>query len=199
MQRPGTTTTRRRAAAQALGLALLASALATCATGYKYHDKGMDFAAVKTVAVLPLANLSRDNLAGERVRDVFSNMLLATGSIYVLPPGEIARGMQRSPVAIPSAPSKDEVIALGKALAVEGVITGVLKEYGEIRSGNSAGNVISVSLEMFETTTGKVVWSASTTKGGIGFWDRLLGGGGEPMDKVTESAVHELLGKLFNQ
>jgi hypothetical protein len=199
MHRPGTTTTRR-AGAQALGLALLASALASCASdSNKFHDKAMDFAAVKTVAVLPLANLSRDNLAGERVRDVFSNMLLATGSVYVLPPGEVARGMQRSPVAIPSAPSKEEVIGLGKTLAADAVITGVLKEYGEIRSGNSSANVISVSLEMFETTTGKVVWFGSSTRGGIGFWDRLLGGGGEPMDRITESAANELLSKLFKQ
>ena len=177
--------------------ALLPLLLSGCASGHKYHDQKMDFASIKTVAVLPLVNLTRDTLAGERVRDVFSNLLLATGSIYVLPQGEVARGVQRAAVPSASMPSKDEVIALGKALQVEAVVTGTLKEYGEIRSGNTAANVISVSLALIETTGGTVVWSASTTKGGIGFWDRLFGGGGDPLNKVTEDACRELLEKLF--
>jgi len=88
-------------------------------------------------------------------------------------------------------------VALGKLLSADALIVGTVKEYGEVRSGNSAANAISMSLEMFETQTGKVVWAASTTKGGIGFWDRMLGGGGEPMNKVTEDAVRDLLNKLF--
>jgi len=178
---------------------LLASALLllSCATGKSYHDRKMDFASVRTVAVLPLINLSRDNQASERVRDVFSTLLLSTGSIYVLPQGEVARGLSRAAVASPAAPSKEEVIALGKALAAEAIITGTLKEYGETRSGSSSANVVSLSLSMTETTTGTVVWSGTSTKGGIGFSERLLGGGGAPMNAVTEEACRDLLDQLF--
>ncbi len=171
--------------------------LAACASGPRYQDKKMDFAAIKTVAVLPLNNLSRDNLAGERVRDVFSNMLLATGAVYVLPAGEVARAIAKANVVAPATPSQEEVVALGKVLGADAIVTGTLKEYGEVRSGNSAANAISLSVEMEETQTGKVIWSASSTQGGIGLMDRLFGGGGEPMNKVTEDAVHDLLSKLF--
>jgi hypothetical protein len=41
------------------------------------------------------------------------------------------------------------------------------------------------------------VWAASSTQGGIGFGDRMLGGGGRPLNDVTEAAVNELLDKLF--
>ena len=178
--------------------ALLAAVLlAGCASGPRYQDKKMDFGAIKTVAVLPLQNLSRDNLAGERVRDVFSTMLLATNAVYVLPTGEVNRAIVRGNVQAPATPSTEEVIALGKLLAADAVIGGTVKEYGEVRSGSSAANAISMSLQMYETQTGKVVWAASTTQGGIGFGDRLLGGGGEPMNKVTEDAVRDLLNKLF--
>ncbi len=176
---------------------LAALLLAGCASGPRYQDKKMDFGAIKTVAVLPLQNLSRDNLAGERVRDVFSTMLLSTGAVYVLPIGEVNRALVRGNVQQPATPSQEEVVALGKLLSADALIVGTVKEYGEVRSGNSAANAISMSLEMFETQTGKVVWAASTTKGGIGFWDRMLGGGGEPMNKVTEDAVRDLLNKLF--
>jgi len=169
---------------------------AACATP-RYQDKKMDFGAIRTVAVLPLTNFSRDNQGGERFRDVFSGMLLASGAVYVLPAGEVARGIVRSNPSAPATPSTEEVIALGKLLSADALIGGTVKEYGEVRSGNSAANAISVSLQMYETQTGRVVWAASSTRGGISFSDRLLGGGGEPMNKVTEEAVRDLLGKLF--
>ena len=177
---------------------LLLLLLAACASGRRYQDKSMDFAAVRTVAVLPFQNLTNANTAHERVRDVFSNMLLSTGAVYVLPAGEVGKGINRAGVAVASTPSKEEFIALGKMLAADAVITGVLKEYGEVRSGNSSANSISLSVQMVEAGTGKIVWSASTTKGGIGFFDRLLGGGGDPMNKVTEDAVRDLLNQLFH-
>jgi hypothetical protein len=57
--------------------------------------------------------------------------------------------------------------------------------------------VISLSLTLYETATGKAVWSASTTKGGVSFKDRLLGGGGDPLNEVTEEAVNELVDKML--
>ena len=172
--------------------------LAGCASGRGYHDSKMDFSSIHTVALLPLINLSRDTLAADRVRDVFSNLLLATGSMYVLPQGEVARGIGRAGVPNPTAPSKDEIIALGKALGAEALIGGTLKEYGEVRSGSSSSNVIALSLVLYETTAGTAVWSATSTKGGIGWMDRLFGGGGDPLNSVTEDACRELLKKLFN-
>ena len=171
--------------------------LAGCASQQRYQDKSMDFAAVRTVAVLPFSNLTQTQTASERVRDVFSTMLLSTGALYVLPAGETQRALVRSAVAVQTAPSRDEAIAIGKALSADAIVTGVVKEYGEIRSGSTSANAVSVSVQMIETQTGKVVWAASSTQGGVGFVDRLLGGGGDPMNKVTEDAVHDLLNKLF--
>ena len=173
--------------------------LAGCASGHKYHDKAMDFGAVKTVAILPFNNLTPSQQAGERVRDVFGGLLLASGAVYVLPFGDVARAVQKGGVVQAAMPTKDEAIALGKALAADAVITGTVKEYGEVRSGPASANSLSVSLSMFETSSGKVVWSAATTKGGVGFTERLFGGGGQSMNVVTEEAARELLGKLFNQ
>ncbi len=86
---------------------------------------------------------------------------------------------------------------LAQALKAEALITGVVKEYGEVRSGTASANVCSVSVQMMEGTTGKVVWMGETTKGGVGFGDRLLGGGGSPLNDVTEAAVDDLVNKLL--
>ena len=187
----------RRALMVAASL-LLASFLAGCATsGDRYHAKGMDFASVKKVAVLPFANLTREQYAMDRVRDVFVTKLLATEEIYVIPLGEVFRGLSRAGMADPTRPSPEEVKRFAGIVGVGAVFTGVLREYGEVRSGSSAANTISLSLQMMEVQTGDVVWSASSTKGGITFKDRLFGGGGEPLDVVTQKAVEDLLDNLF--
>jgi len=181
-------------------LVFLTLALFTaCATpsGDIYIDQNMDFGAIKTVGVMPFANLTRDTIVSERVRDVFINSLLSTGAVYVLPTGEIARGVARAEIQNPTAPSGEDVIKLGGIIKVQTIITGVVREYGEVRSGTTSANMISLSLQMIETETGKVVWTASSTKGGIRILDRLFGGGGQPMNVITEKAVYDLINKLF--
>lgn len=171
--------------------------LSACAGSVKYRDPNMDFGSVQKVAVLPFANLTRDDKAADRVRDVYMNMLMATGGLYLLPPGEVARGISRAQLTDRTAPSEEEIKRLGGVLGVDSVITGVIKEYGEVRSGSVSSNLVSMSLQMFEVKTAKVVWSASSTKGGVSTMDRLFGGGGKPMNVVTEEAAIDLINKLY--
>jgi len=171
--------------------------LACSSAGTRYQDATMDFGSIKAVAILPFANLTQNSAAGERVRDVFGNMLLATGAVYVLPQGEVARAIVRLNLATPTTPSVEEVTKLGSLLKVDAVISGVVKEYGEVRSGSSSANVVSASVTLYETATGKIVWSASSTRGGVGFWDRMFGGGGAPVNNVTEQVGDDLINKLF--
>jgi len=172
--------------------------LIACATTVDtYIDPNMDFGAIKTVAVMPFTGLTRDQVIAERVRDVFINKLLSTGAVYVLPTGEVARGVARAEIQNPTAPSGEEVIKLAGIVKVQAIITGTVREYGEVRSGTTSANIISLSLQMIETQTGKIVWTASSTQGGISIWDRLFGGGGQPMNRITEKAVDDLINRLF--
>jgi len=182
----------------ALPLLLVLASLAACGTHADiFRDDKMDFGAIQTVAVMPFVNLSRESTAAERVRDVFINRLLATGALYVLPVGEVARGVVRAEITTPAAPSPEEIVKLGTILKAQAVITGTVREYGEVRAGTAVANVTSMSAQMVETETGRVVWSASATKGGITTVDRLFGGGGQPMDDITKKAVDDLIAKLF--
>jgi hypothetical protein len=176
---------------------VLSTSCAPTVTGSVYRDPNMDFGAIQAVAVLPFQNLSRDNLAADRVRDVFINGLLSTGALYVLPVGEVARGAARAEMPTPATPSPEEVVKLTANLKVQAVIAGVVKEYGEVRSGSSSSTIISISVQMLEGQTGKTVWTATSTKGGIDTWDRLFGGGGRPMNDVTRDAVNDVISKLF--
>ena len=174
--------------------------LSSCATSSRlevYRDQNFDFGAVRIVAVLPFENLTKETQATNRVRDVFMNMLLSTGAIYVLPAGEVARGLTRAGLEKATTLSAEDAVRLGGIVKANAVITGVVREYGEVRSGSTSSNVISLSLQMVETQTGRVVWNGSSTRGGVTASDRLFGGGGRPMDDVTREAVIEVLNKLF--
>lgn len=162
-----------------------------------FMDPNMDFGAIRTVALLPLNNLTKDQQASDRVRDVLANAILAGGDIYVVPVGEVSRGLINAGIMNPVAPSTDEVLKIGKQIKVDGVITGTLKEYGEVRSGTAVSEVISLSLQLQETQTGRVVWYASSTRGGISVVDRMFGGGGAPLNDITEKAVNDLVKKLY--
>jgi len=181
-------------------LAILIAAIGCATPGggrTTFHDPNMDFSLVRSVAVLPFANLTTTAKAEDRVRDVFMTMLQATGALYVLPPGEVARGISRTSLPNPVAPTAEEVVRLAKNLDVDVVITGSVLEYGEVRSASATANVVSVSAQMLEGQTGRVVWSTSATRGGIGAGKRIFGGGGEPMNGVTAKAVEDLLDRLF--
>jgi hypothetical protein len=162
-----------------------------------FFNELVDFASIQTIAVMPFQNLTSDQGAAERVRDVFMGMLLATEAVYVLPPGEVYRGITRTGMLNPAAPSIDEIKGLAGILDVDVVITGVLREYAIVRSGPTSANLISLSLQMIETETGTIIWSAASTKGGVTVMDRMFGGGGEPMNHITLESVDDLLNKLF--
>jgi len=162
-----------------------------------YHDANMDFGLIRTVAVLPFENLSDDTAADAAVRDVFMTMLQATGAVYVLPPGEVGRGISRLSLSSPSAPTVEEAVRFADIVGADVLITGTVREFGELRSTGNAANAVSVSVMMLDGRTGTVVWRASTSAGGIKAVQRVFGGGGQPMDKVLRKAVSDLLDKLF--
>ncbi|BDG09222.1 GNA1162 family protein [Anaeromyxobacter paludicola] len=177
---------------------LLLALLAGCAKHRPYHDPNMDFSGVKTVAVMPFWNLTQNQQSADRVREVFSNALLSTRAVYVMPNGEVARAISRVGLTSSSSPTAEEMAKLCPMLKADAVITGVVKEYGEVRATSAVSNVVSVGVQMQECATGKVVWAATSTKGGVTWAARLLGtGGGEPLNDVTEDAVDDLLRKLF--
>jgi len=177
---------------------VMLAAIVSCAADDVYFEPNMDFGSLRSVAVLPFQNLTSVDEAAERVRDTFMGMLLATGAVYVLPPGEVARGISKIGRIPLEGPSTEQVKQLSNVLQIDSVITGVVREYGTVRSGATSANVVSISLQMIEVKSGMVVWSASSTRGGVTLWDRLIGGGGEPMDTVTVRAVNDLLDKLFD-
>jgi len=162
-----------------------------------FHDANMDFGLIQSVAVMPFENLSNAQHAGETSRDVFMTLLQAKVDLYVIPPGEILRAISRVQPDSARLPTSEEVVKLAQNLEADVIITGTVLEYGQVRSGSASSNVCSLSIKMLEGQTGRVVWSASSTRGGVSAGDRLVGSGGKPMNVVITKAAEDLVDRLF--
>ena len=172
--------------------------LAACASrDLLFINPNVDFRAIRTVAVMPFKNLTSEKTGAERVRDVLVSRLLSTGEIYVIPYGEVARATLGAGVSDPASPSVEEIIKLSAIAKVDAVITGVVREYGEVRSGGAVANLVSFNLTLIESKSGRTAWEASSTKGGITLKDRLVGGYGQPLNNITDEAVTEIIDKYF--
>ena len=88
--------------------------LAGCATDDVYFEPNMDFGSLQSVAVVPFQNLTGQDEAAERVRDTFMGMLLATEAVYVVPTGEVARGISRIGRIPPEGLSSEQIKQLGE-------------------------------------------------------------------------------------
>jgi TolB-like protein len=156
------------------------------------------FQYLEKVAVVPFDNLSTDKGAGARVSRVFVTDLLAEQVFDVVEPGEVSRVMMKYNLVRTSELTTEQIIEMGKALGVQGIILGTVNESASVRSGSSISNTVTLVVRMVETETGTTVWSTSKTRSGKGFWSSLFGTGGKSLSEVTNDCVKAVLNSLID-
>jgi len=147
------------------------------------------------VAVVPMENLSNDRQAGVRATRLLITELLASGAVDVVEPGEVRAAFQRVGVGR-EAPSRDQVIALGKSLGVQAILLGTVTESENVRSGTVSIPVVTLDVHMLETETGTAVWAATHSEKGAGLSAKLLGTGAEPISETTRRCVRGIVETL---
>jgi TolB-like protein len=183
---------------------LLAASLGSygCAGGMKatkFANPKFNFAFVQRVAVLPFDNLSNDRQAGDRATRLTITELLATGAVDVVEPGEVLAAVSQIVGANAGrgvSPSTEQVIALGKALKVQGLLLGTVTQSENLRSGAVPIPVVTIDMHLVEAETGTTVWATTQSEKGGSFSARVLGTGGEPIAETTRKCVQDALASL---
>jgi len=167
-----------------LGVAALAL-LAGCGGPSTFVNPEADLPYYQKVAIIPFTSLSQDRAAGYRVSDVFFSELLRKGFADLVEPGQFSAAVTKmrggTPVENPW--SAEELSRLGEELGIQGVFLGTVREYEMVRTGRDAFPLISLEVRLVDTASGKLVWSASTTRRGgpgvpvVSWFLGLLGGG----------------------
>jgi hypothetical protein len=161
----------------------------------QFINPNFDFAFVETVAVLPLQNLSNDRAAGVRATRLLITELLSTGAVDVVEPGEVQSALDRIAVR-QSTPATEEIVELGRALEVQGVVLGSVTQSESIRSGTVSVPVVTLDVHMLETETGAAVWAVTHTEKGSGLGAKVLGTGAEPISETTRRCVQAIVATL---
>jgi TolB-like protein len=165
----------------------------------EFANPKFNFAFVQKVAVLPFDNLSNDRQAGDRATRLTITELLASGATDVVEPGEVQAALIQIVGATPGravSPSTEQVIALGKALKVQGLLLGSVTQSENLRSGAVPIPVVTLDMHLVETETGATVWATTQSAKGGSFSARVLGTGGEPIAETTRRCVQDALATL---
>ena len=155
------------------------------ATAPAYIHPSVDISYISKVAVMPFANLTRDEFAGQKLREILIAELLLTGVLDVVETGEVSRVLAQEKVEKPSSLNTGQIKKVGKALGVQAILVGTIEEYGEVRSGSLSAPLVTISLRMLDVESGSIVWSVNHSKGGIKTMARLFGVGGDSISKVS--------------
>lgn len=177
---------------------LLSIGMLSCGGGFTrwYLNPKADVSYVKRVAVFPLLNHSRDNLAHEKVRDILETELLITQRFEVVDRGEVDRVMREMRIRGAREISPRILMKAASRLGVHAVIMGAVEEYAPQTGGGSVP-VVTLSLKLLDAQSAKVIWQATGTEKGGGALNRLFGIGEKSVDEVAQILIRRLLRTLI--
>ncbi|MDL1956104.1 MAG: CsgG/HfaB family protein [Candidatus Desulfofervidus auxilii] len=178
-------------------LIILLLVLLGCGSGVRYYlHPTADISYVKRVAILPLHNFSRDNLAHERIRDVFETELLKLELFEVVDRGEVDAVLRELRIREPSEITPALIKKIGQRLSVQAVFTGSVDEYKTEQSGGISLAIVAISLKLIDVQSGKVIWQVSASEKGGGILNRLFGIGEKSLTEVSYTLIQKCLKTL---
>ncbi len=176
-------------------LFVLTIMLGCSSTGpHSYTSPAIGLGYIKSIAVLPLENFSKEKGAAERTRELLITRLLGLGLYEIVEQGELHRFL-RDEVRSKEKALIDQTIAkrMAREFAIQAYISGSIDDYREIRNGSYTYPVIAATLRMVDIKTGQVIWQASADESGYSTAGRLFGLSSEGTNKVLFRLIDKLL------
>lgn len=184
----------------AIGSTLLLLVLSTGCSGVsqtRFLHENADLGAIGSVAVLPFENLTGNNMAGEKVQDLFLIELLSTGAFDVVEPGQVTQLLRESRIDSVEALGPEEFKSIGAELGVDGLFLGTVVDFGERRGGAVQAPEVAVQLRLIESLSGVTIWSTSDSRSGSTLSRQLVGVGGQSLTESTRVLLRRQLNALF--
>ncbi|ADH85463.1 hypothetical protein [Desulfurivibrio alkaliphilus] len=178
-----------------LQLLLAGGGCATRAGDYYLRDD-IDLEYMRQIAVLSLANNSRDEFAPEMVRDIIMTRVLHRRLFDVVDKGLVDSRM-REEVLDPGQPLDAVTLQrLGRHLQVQGVLLGTVDVAAEQRKGPVTYPELALTLRLLDVESGLVIWQAGGNADGDSFSRRLFGLAARDRYQVARGLVDELLATI---
>jgi len=176
-------------------IALCILLLSGCAKKH-FIRENIDTAGIKSIAVLPFENFTRDDFAGEKIRRIVITELLSRG-VDVTEPGEVTRLLSELNVRSLRSIKTEEIKKVGETLGVDAVMSGSVEAFGISKGINVTYPEVTVNLMLLETVSGNIIWSVRSSTGGASFWTRHFGAEGMPLSEAARRTVEDAIDTLY--
>ena len=115
------------------------------------------------VAVLPFANHSRSERAGDVVAEMVAGSLVLSNRYNIVEPAEVRGLLDMRGIALWPAQNSAAARTIGEALGVDAVLMGDVVSYGD-----SVVDAVVFSTHLVDVGKGEIVWSGRVTHSGTG-------------------------------
>ncbi|MBN2145432.1 MAG: DUF799 family lipoprotein [Candidatus Aureabacteria bacterium] len=114
------------------------------------------------IAVLPFK--APTELAGSSISDFFTNEILKTYKYQLIERSQIENIFKEQEMNLSGVTESSVAIEVGKILGVNATVIGTVSEYGYQQYKATKLPSVGLTVRLIDTTTGKIVWSASDTQ-----------------------------------
>jgi hypothetical protein len=128
--------------------------------------------------------------AGSIMADIFAEHLLGSGLYEVVERRKIVRLMQDFEIETGDLFATDNMNKLQQALNVDGLIVGVVIEYGDWRGILNWGGVVGFSARLVDVDSGSLIWATSANR------DMAMTNSSAIAHAASQDALKDLLSKL---
>ena len=108
--------------------------------------------------------ITRPMNAGSIMADIFTEHLLASGLYDVVERRKIVRLMRDYEIDTGDLFAADKIDKLQQVLKVDGLVVGVVTEYGDWRGKLNWGGVVGFSARLVQIDSGSLIWAASANR-----------------------------------
>jgi hypothetical protein len=181
-------------------LTLISLALSSCGGPRAYLNPEADLSYYRRVGVALPQTLADDPKVGQKVQRVLVTELLKRHDFDVIAPGQFAKVESdvRSELNLASDVALDSVAVqkIGEKAGVQGVLTGVVRDFRMERVGQEEYPMVSFSLQLIDAPTGRVVWDVSVGERGGPKFPVLSIGETHTLDELTTKLCRRALRTL---
>ncbi len=150
----------------------------------------------KRIAVLPLDNFTSDKYAADNIRNILIASLLDRG-FDVVEIGEVTRVLNERRVFSVKDLTTEKIKKIGFDLAVDGIMTGSVGRYQIAKGSSVSYPEVTITLMLFETKQGKLIWNAWATEGGPSMKVKYLGTEMPTLNETAMELINKMLDNIF--
>jgi curli biogenesis system outer membrane secretion channel CsgG len=191
---------------KSLALSSLLFVLVSACTSFDISDHSAAISdpkpAIKRVAVVDFdfarpetgktdrGRITRPMNAGSIMADIFAEHLLGSGLYEVVERRKVVRLMRDFEIDASDLFAADKMNKMQQALNIDGLVVGVVTEYGDWRGKLNWGGVVGFSARLVRVDSGSLIWAASANR------DMAMTNSTAIAHAASQEALEDLVAKL---